>query len=171
MKHLKTFESFGEPINEGFVDALLEISDKALGLLLMPFIKVALFIVKKSTKVEFKWKVIQNLLDAKVAFADEIKDIKKKLEVDDKLSPNEKRDLLKKVNNFNKQYPNGFKLSELKAELLKKSEKVLKESGEKGNEDWEWFKNKLEKYEATSKKSFRGALKKLETIDGDFIVK
>ena len=78
----------------------------------------------------------------------DIEEAKKKLAKDNSdLTPNERRDLEKKVEKFKKQYPNGFKFSEVKKKLVESvEEKFAKATDDKKKEDLKWILKKISDY-------------------------
>ena len=90
-------------------------------------------------------------MDNVVKLALDIEEAKKKLAKENSdLTPNERRELEKKVEKFKKEYPNGFKFSEVKKKLVESVEKnFAKATDEKKKEDLEWILKKISDYKAS----------------------
>jgi dsDNA-specific endonuclease/ATPase MutS2 len=153
MKNIQNWEKFNESynqemINEGLIGDLIKLPFKIVGFLLKPIVPLLLKIIGKTMTVENKWKVIKAVLDAVVKLALDVEEAKKKLDKKDSdLTPNEKRELQKKVDKFKKQYPNGFKFSEVKKKLIESVEKnFAKTNDDKKKEDLEWILKKISDY-------------------------
>jgi hypothetical protein len=152
MKNIQNWEKFNESynqemINEGLIGDILKLPFKIVGFLLKPLVPLLLKIIGKTISVENKWKVIKAVLDSVVKLAHDIEEAKKKLDKDSDLTPNERRELEKKVDKFKKQYPNGFKFSVEKKKLIESVEKnFAKATDEKKKEDLEWILKKISDY-------------------------
>lgn len=153
MKNIKNWEKFNESynqevINEGLLGDLIKLPLKIVGFLLKPLVPLLLKVIGKTITVENKWKVIQSILNNVVKLAFDIERAKEKLDKEDSnLTPNEKRELEKKVEKFKKEYPNGFKFSEVKKKLIESVEKnFAKATDEKKKEDLEWLLKKISEY-------------------------
>jgi hypothetical protein len=135
-------------INEGLIGDLIKLPFKIVGFLLKPLVPLLLKIIGKTISVENKWKVIKSVLDNTAKLALDIEEAKKKLSKENSdLTPNERRDLEKKVEKFKKQYPNGFKFSEVKKEVVKSVEKnFAKATDDKKKEDLDWLLKKISEY-------------------------
>lgn len=172
MKNIQNWNNFNESynkemINEGLIGDLIKLPFKIVGFLLKPLVPLLLKIIGKTISVENKWKVIKAILDNVVKLAFDIEEAKKKLDKEGSdLTPNERRELEKKVEKFKKQYPNGFKFSEVKKKLIESVDKnFAKATDEKKKEDLEWILKKISDYKIT-KSSGRY---NLETLD-DLVV-
>jgi len=151
MKNIQNWEKFNESqemINEGLIGDIIKLPFKLVGLLLKPLAPLLLKVIGKSISVENKWKVIKSVLDNTAKLALDIEEAKKKLSKENSdLTPNERRDLEKKVEKFKKQYPNGFKFSEVKKEVVKSVEKnFAKATDDKKKEDLDWLLKKISEY-------------------------
>lgn len=153
MKNIQNWKKFNESynqemINEGLIGDIIKLPFKVLGFLLKPLVPFLLKIIGKTISVENKWKVIEAVLDNVVKLALDIEEAKKKLAKENSdLTPNERRDLEKKVDKFKKEHPNGFKFSETKKELIKSVEKSFAEATDKKKkEDLEWLLKKISEY-------------------------
>ena len=172
MKNIQNWNNFNESynkemINEGLIGDLIKLPFKIVVFLLKPLVPLLLKIIGKTISVENKWKVIKAILDNVVKLAFDIEEAKKKLDKEGSdLTPNERRELEKKVEKFKKQYPNGFKFSEVKKKLIESVDKnFAKATDEKKKEDLEWILKKISDYKIT-KSSGRY---NLETLD-DLVV-
>lgn len=175
MKNIQNWEKFNESynqemINEGLIGDILKLPFKIVGFLLKPLVPLLLKVIGKSISIENKWKVVKAILDNVVKLALDVEEAKKKLSKDNSdLTPNERRDLEKKVEKFKKQYPNGFKFSEVKKKLiLSVEENFAKATDDKKKEDLEWILKKISEYKI-SNMSIKGSGYKLEILD-DLIV-
>lgn len=153
MKNIQNWKKFNESynqemINEGLIGDILKLPFKIVGFLLKPLVPLLLKIIGKSISIENKWKVVKAILDNVVKLALDIEEAKKKLTKDNSdLTPNERRDLEKKVEKFKKQYPNGFKFSEVKKKLVESvEENFAKATDDKKKEDLEWILKKISEY-------------------------
>jgi hypothetical protein len=151
MKNIQNWEKFNESqemINEGLIGDIIKLPFKLVGFLLKPLAPLLLKVIGKSISVENKWKVIKSVLDNTAKLALDIEEAKKKLSKENSdLTPNERRDLEKKVEKFKKQYPNGFKFSEVKKEVVKSVEKnFAKATDDKKKEDLDWLLKKISEY-------------------------
>ena len=157
MKNIQNWEKFNESynqemINEGLIGDIIKLPFKLVGFLLKPLAPLLLRVIGKSISVENKWKVIKSVLDNKAKLALDIEEVKRKLAKEDSrfpadLTPNERRDLEKKVEKFKKEYPNGFKFSEVKKEVIESVEKnFAKATDDKKKEDLEWLLKKISDY-------------------------
>ena len=156
MKNIQNWEKFNESynqemINEGLIGDIIKLPFKIVGFLLKPLVPLLLKIIGKTISIENKWKVIKAILDNVVKLAFDIDEAKKKLAKEGTdLTPNERRDLEKKVEKFKKQYPNGFKFSEVKKKLVESVEKnFAKATDDKKKEDLEWILKKISDYKAS----------------------
>lgn len=176
MKNIQNWEKFNESynqevINEGLLGDIIKLPFKIVGFLLKPLVPLLLKVIGKTISIENKWKVIKAILDNVVKLAFDIDEAKKKLTKEGTdLTPNERRDLEKKVEKFKKQYPNGFKFSEVKKKLVESVEKnFAKATDDKKKEDLEWILKKISEYKI-SKPYFQSSAKyNLEQLD-DLIV-
>lgn len=176
MKNIQNWEKFNESynqevINEGLLGDIIKLPFKIVGFLLKPLVPLLLKVIGKTISIENKWKVIKAILDNVVKLAFDIEEAKKKLAKEGTdLTPNERRDLEKKVEKFKKQYPNGFKFSEVKKKLVESVEKnFAKATDDKKKEDLEWILKKISEYKI-SKPYFQSSAKyNLEQLD-DLIV-
>ena len=153
MKNIQNWEKFNESynqeiINEGLIGDIIKLPFKILGFLLKPLVPLLLKVIGKTISVENKWKVIEAVLNNVVKLALDIEEAKKKLAKENSdLTPNERRELEKKVEKFKKEYPNGFKFSEVKNKLIESVEKSFaKATDEKKKEDLEWLLKKISDY-------------------------
>ena len=151
MKNIQNWEKFNESqemINEGLIGDIIKLPFKLVGFLLKPLAPLLLKVIGKSISVENKWKVIKSVLDNTAKLALDIEEAKKKLSKENSdLTPNERRDLEKKVEKFKKEYPNGFKFSEVKKKVIESVEKnFAKATDEKKKEDLEWILKKISEY-------------------------
>jgi len=156
MKNIQNWEKFNESynqemINEGLIGDIIKLPFKILGFLLKPLVPILLKIVGKSISIENKWKVVEAVLDNVVKLALDIEEAKKKLDKENSdLTPNERRELEKKVDKFKKQYPNGFKFSVVKKKLVEGVEKnFAKATDDKKKEDLEWLLKKISDYKVS----------------------
>ena len=170
MKNIQNWEKFNESynqemINEGLIGDLIKLPFKIVGFLLKPLVPLLLKIIGETISVENKWKVIKAILDGVVKLALDVEEAKKKLSKENSdLTPNEKRELENKVEKFKKQYPNGFKFSDVKKKLIESVEKnFAKATDENKKEDLEWILKKISDYKIS-----KGGYS-LETLD-DLIV-
>lgn len=170
MKNIQNWEKFNESynqemINEGLIGDILKLPFKIVGFLLKPLVPLLLKIIGKTMTVENKWKVTKAVLDNVVKLALDVEEAKKKLAKEDSdLTPNERRDLEKKVDKFKKQYPNGFKFSQIKKEVIESVEKnFAKATDEKKKEDLQWIMKKISEYKIT-KSIGRYELEKLDDL-------
>jgi hypothetical protein len=170
MKNIQNWEKFNESynqemINEGLIGDLIKLPFKIVGFLLKPLVPLLLKIIGKSISIENKWKVIKAVLDGVVKLALDVEEAKKKLTKEGSdLTPNERRELEKKVDKFKNQYPNGFKFSDVKKKLIESVEKnFAKATDENKKEDLEWILKKISDYKIS-----KGGYS-LETLD-DLIV-
>ena len=175
MKNIQNWEKFNESynqemINEGLIGDILKLPFKIVGFLLKPLVPLLLKVIGKSISIENKWKVVKAILDNVVKLALDIEEAKKKLAKEDSdLTPNERRDLEKKVEKFKKQYPNGFKFSEVKKKLVESvEENFAKATDDKKKEDLEWILKKISEYKI-SNFTTKGSGYKIEILD-DLIV-
>ena len=156
MKNIQNWEKFNESynqemINEGLIGDIIKLPFKIVGFLLKPLVPLLLKIIGKTISIENKWKVIKAILDNVVKLALDIEEVKKKLDKEGSdLTPNERRELEKKVEKFKKEYPNGFKFSEVKKKLVESVEKnFAKATDDKKKEDLEWILKKISDYKAS----------------------
>lgn len=175
MKNIQNWKKFNESynqemINEGLIGDILKLPFKIVGFLLKPLVPLLLKVIGKSISIENKWKVVKAILDNVVKLALDVEEAKKKLAKDNSdLTPNERRDLEKKVEKFKKQYPNGFKFSEVKKKLIESvEENFAKATDDKKKEDLEWILKKISEYKI-SNMTIKGSGYKLEILD-DLIV-
>ncbi len=175
MKNIQNWEKFNESydqemINEGLIGDLIKLPFKIIGFLLKPLVPILLKIIGKTISVENKWKVIKAVLDNVVKLAFDVDEAKKKLAKENSdLTPNERRELEKKVEKFKKEYPNGFKFSEVKKKLIESvEESFAKATDDKKKEDLEWLMKKISEYKI-SNYTTKGSSYKLEILD-DLIV-
>ena len=153
MKNIQNWEKFNESynqemINEGLIGDIIKLPFKIVGFLLKPLVPLLLKVIGKTISIENKWKIIKAVLDNVVKLALDIEEVKKKLAKENSdLTPNERRELEKKVEKFKKEYPNGFKFSEVKNKLIESVEKSFaKATDEKKKEDLEWLLKKISDY-------------------------
>jgi hypothetical protein len=153
MKNIQNWEKFNESynqqmINEGLLGDLIKLPFKIFGFLLKPLVPLLVKIIGKTMKVENKWKVIKAVLDGVTKLALDVEEAMKKLSKEDSdLTPNERRELEKKVEKFKKEYPNGFKFSEVKKKVIESvEENFAKATDEKKKEDLEWLLKKISDY-------------------------
>ena len=153
MKNIQNWEKFNESynqemINEGLIGDLIKLPFKIVGFLLKPLVPLLLKVIGKTISIENKWRVVKAVLDNVVKLALDIEEVKKKLSKENSdLTPNERRELEKKVEKFKKEYPNGFKFSEVKNKLIESVEKSFaKATDEKKKEDLEWLLKKISDY-------------------------
>jgi len=156
MKNIQNWEKFNESynqemINEGLIGDIIKLPFKIVGFLLKPLVPLLLKVIGKTISIENKWKVIKAVLDNVVKLALDIEEAKKKLDKEGSdLTPNERRELEKKVEKFKKEYPNGFKFSVEKKKLVESVEKnFAKATDEKKKEDLEWLLKKISDYKAS----------------------
>jgi hypothetical protein len=122
MKNIKSWESFNEsqtyePINEGLVKNIVTLSFKMLEFILKPITNIVVKIILKQISVETKWKAFESIFKAKETLALSIIDAQAKLKSDNNMSPNEKRDLQKKIDKFKKEYKEGFNFNKERRKL------------------------------------------------------
>ena len=153
MKNIQNWEKFNESynqemINEGLIGDIIKLPFKIVGFLLKPLVPLLLKVIGKTISIENKWRVVKAVLDNVVKLALDIEEVKKKLSKENSdLTPNERRELEKKVEKFKKEYPNGFKFSEVKNKLIESVEKSFaKATDEKKKEDLEWLLKKISDY-------------------------
>ena len=153
MKNIQNWKKFNESynqemINEGLIGDILKLPFKIVGFLLKPLVPLLLKVIGKTISIENKWRVVKAVLDNVVKLALDIEEVKKKLAKENSdLTPNERRELEKKVEKFKKEYPNGFKFSEVKNKLIESVEKSFaKATDEKKKEDLEWLLKKISDY-------------------------
>jgi hypothetical protein len=170
MKNIQNWEKFNESynqemINEGLIGDIIKLPFKIVGFLLKPLVPLLLKIIGKTISVENKWKVIEAVLDNVVKLALDIEEAKKKLAKENSdLTPNERRELEKKVEKFKKNHPNGFKFSVEKKKLIESVEKSFAEAtDEKKKEDLEWLLKKISDYKI-SKSIGKYKLEELEDL-------
>jgi len=175
MKNIQNWEKFNESynqemINEGLIGDLIKLPFKIVGFLLKPLVPLLLKIIGKSISIENKWKITKAILDNVAKLALDVEEAKKKLAKEGSdLTPNERRELEKKVDKFKKEYPNGFKFSEVKKKLVESLEKnFAKATDEKKKEDLEWLLKKISEYKI-SNYTTKGSSYKLEILD-DLVV-
>lgn len=170
MKNIQNWQKFNESynqemINEGLIGDIIKLPFKIVGFLLKPLVPLLLKIIGKTISVENKWKVIKAVLDNVVKLALDIEEAKKKLAKENSdLTPNERRELEKKVEKFKKNHPNGFKFSVEKKKLIESVEKSFAEAtDEKKKEDLEWLLKKISDYKI-SKSIGKYKLEELEDL-------
>jgi hypothetical protein len=170
MKNIQNWEKFNESynqemINEGLIGDILKLPFKIVGFLLKPLVPLLLKVIGKTISIENKWRVVKAVLDNVVKLALDIEEVKKKLAKENSdLTPNERRELEKKVEKFKKEYPNGFKFSEVKNKLIESVEKSFaKATDEKKKEDLEWLLKKISDYKI-SKSIGKYKLEELDDI-------
>jgi hypothetical protein len=175
MKNIQNWKKFNEShnqeiINEGLIGDLIKLPFKIIGFLLKPLVPLLLKVIGKSISIENKWKITKAILDNVAKLALDVEEAKKKLAKESSdLTPNERRELEKKVDKFKKEYPNGFKFSEVKKKLVESLEKnFAKATDEKKKEDLEWLLKKISEYKI-SNYTTKGSSYKLEILD-DLIV-
>ena len=156
MKNIQNWEKFNESynqemINEGLIGDIIKLPFKIVGFLLKPLVPLLLKVIGKTISIENKWKIIKAVLDNVVKLALDIEEVKKKLAKENSdLTPNERRELEKKVEKFKKEYPNGFKFSEVKKKVVESVEKnFAKATDDKKKEDLEWILKKISDYKAS----------------------
>ena len=170
MKNIQNWKKFNESynqeiINEGLIGDIIKLPFKILGFLLKPLVPLLLKVIGKTISVENKWKVIEAVLDNVVKLALDIEEAKKKLAKENSdLTPNERRELEKKVEKFKKNHPNGFKFNVEKKKLIESVEKSFAEAtDEKKKEDLEWLLKKISDYKI-SKSIGKYKLEELEDL-------
>lgn len=175
MKNIQNWKKFNESynqemINEGLIGDLIKLPFKIVGFLLKPLVPLLLKIIGKTISIENKWKITKAILDNVAKLALDVEEAKKKLSKEGSdLTPNERRELEKKVDKFKKEYPNGFKFSEVKKKLVESLEKnFAKATDEKKKEDLEWLLKKISEYKI-SNYTTKGSSYKLEILD-DLVV-
>ena len=175
MKNIQNWEKFNESynqemINEGLIGDLIKLPFKIIGFLLKPLVPLLLKVIGKSISIENKWKITKAILDNVAKLALDVEEAKKKLAKEGSdLTPNERRELEKKVEKFKKSYPNGFKFSEVKKKLVESvEENFAKATDEKKKEDLEWLLKKISEYKI-SNYTTKGSSYKLEILD-DLVV-
>lgn len=175
MKNIQNWEKFNESynqemINEGLIADLIKLPFKIIGFLLKPLVPLLLKVIGKSISIENKWKITKAILDNVAKLALDVEESKKKLAKEGSdLTPNERRELEKKVEKFKKSYPNGFKFSEVKKKLVESvEENFAKATDEKKKEDLEWLLKKISEYKI-SNYTTKGSSYKLEILD-DLVV-
>jgi len=175
MKNIQNWEKFNESynqemINEGLIGDLIKLPFKIIGFLLKPLVPLLLKVIGKSISIENKWKITKAILDNVAKLALDVEESKKKLAKEGSdLTPNERRELEKKVEKFKKSYPNGFKFSEVKKKLVESvEENFAKATDEKKKEDLEWLLKKISEYKI-SNYTTKGSSYKLEILD-DLVV-
>ena len=156
MKNIQNWEKFNESynqemINEGLIGDIIKLPFKIVGFLLKPLVPLLLKVIGKTISIENKWRVVKAVLDNVVKLALDIEEVKKKLAKENSdLTPNERRELEKKVEKFKKEYPNGFKFSEVKKKVVESVEKnFAKATDDKKKEDLEWILKKISDYKAS----------------------
>jgi len=174
MKNIQNWEKFNESydqemINEGLIGDLIKLPFKIIGFLLKPLVPLLLKVIGKSISIENKWKITKAILDNVAKLALDVEEAKKKLAKGSDLTPNERRELEKKVEKFKKSYPNGFKFSEVKKKVIESvEENFAKATDEKKKEDLEWLLKKISEYKI-SNYTTKGSSYKLEILD-DLVV-
>lgn len=175
MKNIQNWEKFNESynqemINEGLIGDLIKLPFKIIGFLLKPLVPLLLKVIGKSISIENKWKITKAILDNVAKLALDVEEAKKKLAKEGSdLTPNERRELEKKVEKFKKSYPNGFKFSEVKKKVIESvEENFAKATDEKKKEDLEWLLKKISEYKI-SNYTTKGSSYKLEILD-DLVV-
>jgi len=175
MKNIQNWEKFNESynqemINEGLIGDLIKLPFKIIGFLLKPLVPLLLKVIGKSISIENKWKITKAILDNVAKLALDVEEAKKKLAKEGSdLTPNERRELEKKVEKFKNSYPNGFKFSEVKKKVIESVEKnFAKATDEKKKEDLEWLLKKISEYKI-SNYTTKGSSYKLEILD-DLVV-
>jgi hypothetical protein len=156
MKNIQNWKKFNESynqemINEGLIGDLIKLPFKIVGFLLKPLVPLLLKVIGKSISIENKWKITKAVLDGVVKLALDVEEAKKKLDKENSdLTPNERRELEKKVEKFKKQYPNGFKFSDVKSKVVKSiEESFAKATDDKKKEDLEWLLKKISDYKVS----------------------
>lgn len=175
MKNIQNWEKFNESynqemINEGLIGDLIKLPFKILGFLLKPLVPFIVRLIGKSISVEKKWNITKAVLDGVAKLALDVEEAKKKLAKEGSdLTPNERRELEKKVEKFKKSYPNGFKFSEVKKKLVESVEENFAKATDKNKkEDLEWLLKKISDYKI-SNYTTKGSSYKLEILD-DLVV-
>lgn len=175
MKNIQNWEKFNESynqemINEGLIGDLIKLPFKILGFLLKPLVPFIVRLIGKSISVEKKWNITKAVLDGIAKLALDVEEAKKKLAKEGSdLTPNERRELEKKVEKFKKSYPNGFKFSEVKKKLVESVEENFAKATDKNKkEDLEWLLKKISDYKI-SNYTTKGSSYKLEILD-DLVV-
>jgi hypothetical protein len=170
MKNIQNWEKFNESynqemINEGLIGDIIKLPFKILGFLLKPLVPLLLKVIGKTISIENKWKVVKAVLDNVVKLALDIEEAKKKLAKENSdLTPNERRELEKKVEKFKKNHPNGFNFSVEKKKLIESvEESFAKATDEKKKEDLEWLLKKISDYKI-SKSIGKYKLEELDDI-------
>jgi hypothetical protein len=170
MKNIQNWEKFNESynqemINEGLIGDIIKLPFKILGFLLKPLVPLLLKVIGKTISIENKWKVVKAVLDNVVKLALDIEEAKKKLAKENSdLTPNERRELEKKVEKFKKNHPNGFNFSVEKKKLIESvEESFAKATDDKKKEDLEWLLKKISDYKI-SKSIGKYKLEELDDI-------
>ena len=177
MKNVKNWEKFNETyskelvgqesINEGIIVDILKLPLKVLGFILKPIAGLVSTLIFKSISVEAKWKFLENVLTSLETISLGIVDAKQTLKKSENLTPNEKRELEKKISKFKASYPEGFNFNKEKTKIVVKIEEAIKKTkDEKKKEDLEWLLKKTKAFTPTKKKRFN--VTNLENIIIDF---
>ena len=105
--------------------------------------------------VESKWKAINLVLTSLETISLGIVEAKQTLKKSENLTPNEKRDLEKKVSKFKSKYPEGFNFNKEKQKIVDGLEKAIgKTKDEKKLEDLEWLLKKVKAFTPMKRRSF-----------------
>ena len=150
MKNIQNWKKFNESynqemINEGLIGDLIKLPFKIIGFLLKPLVPLLLKIIGKSISIENKWKITKAILDNVAKLALDVEEAKKKLAKEGSdLTPNERRELEKKVEKFKKSYPNGFKFSEVKKKLVESVEENFAKATDEKKKEASSFRKKTE---------------------------
>ena len=165
MKNIQNWEKFNETyskelsgqesINEGIIVDILKLPFKVLGFILKPIGGLIGKVIYKNMSVESKWKAINLVLTSLETISLGIVEAKQTLKKSENLTPNEKRDLEKKVSKFKSKYPEGFNFNKEKQKIVDGLEKAIgKTKDEKKFEDLEWLLKKVKAFTPMKRKSF-----------------
>lgn len=177
MKNVQNWEKFNETyskelaeqesINEGIIVDILKLPFKLLGFILKPITTLVTNLIFKSISVEAKWKFLSTVLTSLETISLGIVDAKQTLKKSENLTPNEKRELEKKISKFKSSYPEGFNFNKEKTKIVVKIEDAIaKAKDEKKKEDLEWLLKKTKAFTPTKRKRFNTT--ELENIIIDF---
>lgn len=177
MKNVQNWEKFNETyskelagqesINEGIIVDILKLPFKVLGFILKPIASLVATLIYKNISVESKWKTINLVLTSLETISLGIVEAKQTLKKNENLTPNEKRDLEKKVSKFKSKYPEGFNFNKEKTKIVEKIEAAItKAKDENKKEDLEWLLKKVKAFTPTKRKSFN--VTELENIIIEF---
>jgi hypothetical protein len=176
MKNIQSWEKFNETyskevnaesINEGVIGDILKLPFKLLGFILKPITSLIGKLIYKSLSVETKWKAVSAIFTSLQTVSLGIAEAKQTLKKNENLTPNEKRELEKKISKFKAQYPEGFNFNKEKQKVIDELEKAItKVKDEKKKEDLEWLLKKTKAF--TPKKRSTFSISEIENIIIDF---